>query len=69
MKTPLQKRNARPAIYTLDGDVYTGLDAYTILLIKWMWLQISFRILSGFYTYKPLISMLSTTRNGTKLLQ
>jgi cytoplasmic iron level regulating protein YaaA (DUF328/UPF0246 family) len=24
------KDNARPAIYTFDGDVYTGLDAYTI---------------------------------------
>jgi len=21
--------NARPAVYTFDGDVYTGLDAYT----------------------------------------
>ena len=33
-KTPFTPENARPAIYTFDGDVYTGLDAYTIPVEK-----------------------------------
>jgi cytoplasmic iron level regulating protein YaaA (DUF328/UPF0246 family) len=28
-KTPLIS-NARPAVYTFDGDVYIGLDAYSL---------------------------------------
>jgi cytoplasmic iron level regulating protein YaaA (DUF328/UPF0246 family) len=31
LENTFNKDNARPAIYTFDGDVYTGLDAYTIL--------------------------------------
>ena len=48
-KTPFNKQNARPAIYTFDGDVYTGLDAYTIGKEKWDTLNSSLRILSGLY--------------------
>jgi cytoplasmic iron level regulating protein YaaA (DUF328/UPF0246 family) len=30
-KTPFTPENARPTIYAFDGDVYTGVDAYSIL--------------------------------------
>ena len=29
-KLPFNKHNARPAVYTFDGDVYTGLDVFTL---------------------------------------
>ena len=41
--------NARPAVYAFAGDVYVGLDAYTIGPEKLDKLQDSLRILSGFY--------------------
>ncbi len=54
-KTPFNKQNARPAIYTFDGDVYTGLDIYTFPTEKIKSLQNSLRILSGLYgVLKPL---------------
>ena len=54
-KTPFNKQNARPAIYTFDGDVYTGLDIYTLPTEKIKALQNSLRILSGLYgVLKPL---------------
>ncbi len=43
------KENSRPAIYAFDGDVYTGLDAYSIEVDKLDRLQDSLRILSGLY--------------------
>ena len=43
------KQNSRPAVYAFAGDVYTGLDAYTIPTGKLDFLQESLRILSGFY--------------------
>lgn len=43
------KENSRPAIYAFAGDVYVGLDAYTIPTNKLDQLQDSLRILSGFY--------------------
>ncbi|MGB7841400.1 MAG: peroxide stress protein YaaA [Salinimicrobium sp.] len=43
------KKNARPAAYAFAGDVYTGLDAYTIPTEKIDFLQDTLRILSGFY--------------------
>lgn len=48
-EVPFNKKNARPAIYTFDGDVYTGLDAYTIPTEKLDRLQDTLRILSGMY--------------------
>lgn len=52
---PFTPKNARPAIYAFNGDVYTGLDAYTIPAAKINKLQESLRILSGFYgLLKPL---------------
>jgi cytoplasmic iron level regulating protein YaaA (DUF328/UPF0246 family) len=68
-KTPFTPQNARPAIYTFDGDVYTGLDAYTIPLEKVEVLQNKLRILSGLYgVLKPLDLMQAyRLEMGTKL--
>lgn len=43
------KRNSRPAIYAFDGDVYTGIDAYSLPVEKLDRLQDTLRILSGMY--------------------
>ena len=52
---PFTKENARPAIYAFNGDVYQGLDAYTIQEEKLDDLQNTLRILSGLYgILKPL---------------
>ncbi|MBI6117811.1 peroxide stress protein YaaA [Salegentibacter maritimus] len=49
------KRNSRPAVYAFNGDVYAGLDAYSIPTEKLDQLQDSLRILSGLYgILKPL---------------
>jgi len=54
-KTPFDKKNARPAVYAFDGDVYTGLDVYSLPLEKIELMQKSLRILSGLYgVLKPL---------------
>ena len=54
-KTPFTPENARPAIYAFNGDVYHGIDAYTISDEKLDKLQDQLRILSGLYGYlKPL---------------
>ncbi|WP_108247148.1 peroxide stress protein YaaA [Muricauda brasiliensis] len=53
--TPFTTENARPAVYTFNGDVYQGLDAYTIPEDKLDRLQDTLRILSGLYgVLKPL---------------
>lgn len=52
---PFSTQNARPAVYAFNGDVYTGLDAYTIPSNKLDKLQEQLRILSGLYgVLKPL---------------
>jgi len=52
---PFTKENARPAVYAFNGDVYQGLDAYSISEDKIDKLQNSLRILSGLYgVLKPL---------------
>jgi len=52
---PFTPHNARPAVYAFNGDVYTGLDAYTIAPEKLNVLQSKLRILSGLYgVLKPL---------------
>ncbi len=52
---PFTLENARPAIYTFDGEVYTGLDAYSLPAEKVAVLQGKLRILSGLYgVLKPL---------------
>ncbi|WP_370480244.1 peroxide stress protein YaaA [Tamlana flava] len=46
---PFTKDNARQAIYAFSGDVYRGLDAYSIPRDKIEKLQGTVRILSGLY--------------------
>jgi hypothetical protein len=54
-QTPFSNKNARQAIYAFNGDVYTGIDAYTITEDKMLVLQEKLRILSGLYgILKPL---------------
>ncbi len=48
-QTPFTNQNSRPAIYAFAGDVYVGLDAYTIPSEKLDLMQDSIRILSGMY--------------------
>ena len=52
---PFTPENARPAVYAFSGDVYRGLDVYTLPPEKISFLQDSVRILSGMYgILKPL---------------
>ncbi len=54
-KTPFTAQNARPAVYAFAGDVYVGLDAYSLPVEKLDDLQDRLRILSGLYgLLKPL---------------
>lgn len=46
---PFTRDNARQAIYAFSGDVYRGLDAYTIPKEKLEKLQDTVRIISGLY--------------------
>jgi cytoplasmic iron level regulating protein YaaA (DUF328/UPF0246 family) len=68
-KTPFTPENARPAIYAFDGDVYTGLDAYTITPDKLDELQGKLRILSGLYGLLKPLDLIQPYRleMGTKL--
>ncbi len=61
--------NSRPAIYTFMGDVYTGLDAYSLSEEDMQYAQESLRILSGLYgVLKPLDLMQAyRLEMGTKL--
>ncbi|TVZ15149.1 peroxide stress protein YaaA [Maribacter sp. MAR_2009_72] len=53
--TPFTPKNARQAIFAFSGDVYQGLDAYSMSEDKIMELQHKLRILSGQYgILKPL---------------
>ncbi len=53
--TPFTTDNARPAVYTFDGDVYSGLDVQTLPEEKIPLMQKRLRILSGLYgLLKPL---------------
>ncbi|MBA6316740.1 peroxide stress protein YaaA [Cellulophaga baltica] len=52
---PFTPENARPAVFTFSGDVYQGLDAYSLKETKIAELQNQLRILSGLYgVLKPL---------------
>ena len=46
---PFTKDNARPAIYAFSGDVYRGLDAYTIDVKKLDRVEDTVRVISGLY--------------------
>ena len=68
-KMPFNVENARPAIFAFDGDVYTGLDAYSIPIEKLDVLQESVRILSGLYGLLKPLDLMQAYRleMGTKL--
>lgn len=68
-KTPFNSSNARPAVYAFDGDVYTGLDAYSIPMEKLDVLQERLRILSGLYGVLKPLDLIQAYRleMGTKL--
>jgi cytoplasmic iron level regulating protein YaaA (DUF328/UPF0246 family) len=68
-KTPFLPENARPAVFAFDGDVYTGLDAYSIPLKKLDILQDRLRILSGLYGLLKPLDLMQAYRleMGTKL--
>ena len=54
-KTPFTAQNARPAIFAFDGEVYNGIDAYSIPSDRLEALQGQLFILSGLYgLLKPL---------------
>jgi uncharacterized protein len=73
-QTPFTNENARPAVFTFDGEVYTGLDVYSLPLEKLDILQDKLRILSGLYgLLKPLdlmqayrLEMGTSIKIGTK---
>lgn len=46
---PFTPENARPAVYAFNGDVYQGLDAYSLPEDRLEKLQDTLRILSGLY--------------------
>jgi len=68
-KTPFTPENARPAVFAFDGDVYTGLDAYSIPLHQLDVLQDRLRILSGLYGLLKPLDLMQAYRleMGTKL--
>ena len=68
-KTPFTSENARPALYAFDGDVYTGLDAFTLSIDKVAILQEKLRILSGLYGILKPLDLIQPYRleMGTKL--
>ncbi len=66
---PFTKDNARQAIYAFNGDVYKGLDAYTITEDKIDLAQNTVRILSGLYGVLKPLDLIQPYRleMGTKL--
>ncbi|WP_139958159.1 peroxide stress protein YaaA [Flavicella sediminum] len=66
---PFTKENARQAVYMFKGDVYLGLDAYTIPEEKLDQLQDKLRILSGLYGILKPFDLMQAYRleMGTKL--
>ncbi len=48
-KTPFTARNARPAVFAFDGDVYGGLEARTLQAPDIRWAQSHLCILSGLH--------------------
>ncbi len=66
---PFTVENARQAVYAFNGDVYNGLDAYTIPEEKLEKLQDQLRILSGLYGVLKPLDLMQPYRleMGTKL--
>ncbi|HWS60372.1 MAG TPA: peroxide stress protein YaaA [Flavobacterium sp.] len=68
-KTPFTPESARPAVFAFDGDVYTGLDVYSMPIEKLSLLQDRLRILSGLYGLLKPLDLIQAYRleMGTKL--
>lgn len=66
---PFTPENARAAVYAFSGDVYTGLDAYSLSKDKIPYLQDTLRILSGLYGILKPLDLIQPYRleMGTKL--
>ena len=66
---PFTPGNARPAVYAFDGDVYTGLDAYSLKEAQLPLLQEKLRILSGLYGLLKPLDLIQAYRleMGTKM--
>lgn len=67
--TPFTLENSRQAVYAFNGDVYIGLDAYSLPLEKLDDLQDKLRILSGLYGLLKPLDLMQPYRleMGTKL--
>ena len=63
------KENARQAIYAFSGDVYKGIDSYSIENNKIDFMQNSIRILSGHYGLLRPLDLIQPHRleMGTKM--
>ncbi|WP_417553326.1 peroxide stress protein YaaA [Marinomonas fungiae] len=61
--------NSRPALFTFMGDVYTGLDAYSLSEAQIQYAQSHLRILSGLYGLLKPLDLMQPYRleMGTKL--
>jgi cytoplasmic iron level regulating protein YaaA (DUF328/UPF0246 family) len=68
-KLPFTTDNARPAIFTFDGDVYGGLDVFSLQTEKLDTLQNKVRILSGLYGILKPLDLIQAYRleMGTKI--
>ena len=66
---PFTNKNARQAVYAFSGDVYRGLDAYSIDDDKIDFMQSTVRIISGLYGYIKPLDLIQPYRleMGTKL--
>ena len=66
---PFSPENARPAVYAFDGDVYAGLDAYSLKEEQLPLLQDKLRILSGLYGLLKPLDLIQAYRleMGTKM--
>ena len=68
-KTPFTPKNSRQAIFAFKGDVYTGLDAYSLNQQDLDFAQQHLRILSGLYGVLRPLDLMQPYRleMGTKL--
>ena len=66
---PFTSKNARQSVYAFSGDVYRGLDAYSINDDKIDFMQSSVRIISGLYGLVKPLDLIQPYRleMGTKL--
>ncbi len=66
---PFHSENSRPAVYTFNGEVYSGLDIFSLNSESQVFLQDKLRILSGLYGLLKPLDLIQPYRleMGTKL--